>query len=396
MKDDDNEFAGIRIRSRLHEQVTRWTSHWSFGGTVMFCIAFNSVTLAVATDDSIGDSALNALKVLDYIFLAVYTIEFLVKMYVSPTAYFTNGFNLFDFFVLVMSWVDVIVTQTAAGSTSNLSGLRVLRILRTLRALRTISFVPSLQVIVTALMTTVRFYMLNLMVVLFLIMFIFGVMGYYLFGSASRFSSLGESMLSLATLVTLDSWTEVEDDIDASVATLPPKWFCVIFIFVGNYIYTNVFVSVVIVNMTNAQQAYIDADRARRREIVAEKTINMNQKQKDEATSFRLFLEQDQRAKFANYEELVKSVNNLLAGVGKPNDVILCGDTSLNLLFVQEYLGMLEQVDNETFMQKNLYREIGNIISLAVERQLEISGMGEQLLRENSIKAQIRASTPAT
>lgn len=170
------------------------------------------------------------------------------------------------------------------------------------------------------------------------------------------------------------------------------RWFCVIFIFIGNYVYTNVFVSIVIVNMTDAQQAYIDADRAQRRKIVAQKTITMNQKQKDEAASFRLFLEQDQRAKFANYTELVKFVNKLLADVEKPNEVILCGDTSLNLLFVQEYLGMLDQVDNETFMQKNLYRELGNLISLAVERQLETTGMGQQLLREHAIKLQIRES----
>ena len=122
--------------------------------------------------------------------------------------------------------------------------------------------------------------------------------------------------------------------------------------------------------MNNATQAYIDADRAQRRQIVAEKTITMNHKQKEEAASFRLFLEQDQRAKFAHYEELLQSVNILLKTVDKPEEEILCGDTSLNLLFVQRYLTALDQIDNETYIQRNLYRELGNIFALVIEKRL--------------------------
>ena len=196
----------------------------SFNGSIMFCIAFNSITLAAETaTDTVPPAAIEGLKKLDNFFLAIYTFEFLVKMYVSPTAYFTNAFCLFDFLILVLSWVDLITTQTMTDSASgNLAGLRVLRILRTLRALRAISFVPSLQVIVTALITTVRDYMLNLIVVLFLIVFIFGVMGFYLYGQYSdKFSNLGESMLALGMLVTLDSWTMIDEGIPKQGPTLP-------------------------------------------------------------------------------------------------------------------------------------------------------------------------------
>lgn len=120
----------------------------------------------------------------------------------------------------------------------------------------------------------------------------------------------------------------------------------------------------------DATQAYVDADRAQRRQIVAEKTVTMNQKQKDEAIGFKLFLEQDRRAKFANYELLLKSVNSLLKGLENPSQEILCGDTSLNLLFVQQFAGALEQIDNVTFVQRSLYRELGNVIGLNVEGQL--------------------------
>ena len=215
--DEDEDEPRLRIRSRLHEHIYHWTQHWSFNGSIMFCILVNAITLAVETDESLPHDALAALKALDNVFLAVYTLEFLVKMYVSPTAYFTNGFNIFDFIVLILSWVDLIMSLTSSGASSaQLAGFRVLRILRTLRALRTISFVPAMQVIVTALMTTIRYYMLNLMVVLFLLMFIFGVMAYYLYGATSlKFGTLGQSMLALTTMVTSDSWTEVEMEVDS-------------------------------------------------------------------------------------------------------------------------------------------------------------------------------------
>ena len=144
--------------------------------------------------------------------------------------------------------------------------------------------------------------------------------------------------------------------------------------------------------MNNATQAYIDADRAQRRQIVAEKTITMNHKQKEEAASFRLFLEQDQRAKFAHYEELLQSVNILLKTVDKPEEEILCGDTSLNLLFVQRYLTALDQIDNETYIQRNLYRELGNIFALVIEKRLENNGEGEDLMREREISRQMTLS----
>ncbi|XP_055338643.1 cation channel sperm-associated protein 3-like [Paramacrobiotus metropolitanus] len=363
----DNE--PIKLRSRLHGHMLQWTHHWSFNGAVILTIAVNAIVLAIETTDNLDSWTLLAIKVLNDIFLAVYTIEFFVKIYVDPTGYWKNGFNLFDFIVLIFTWVDFAVTVSASSQNSSQFGfVKVLRILRLLRVLRTISFIQSLQVIVTALMTTIREYMLNLMVVLFLIMFIFGVMAFYLYAPYSdKFASLGQSMLALVTLVTTDNWTEIEADIDSQPSA---RWFCVIFTFIGSYIFTNVFVSIVIVNLTDATQAYIDADRAQRKQIVADKTIAMNQKQKEEAVSFRLFLEQDRRAKFANYEQLLKSVEGLLQHAEKPEERVLCGDTSLNLLFVQQFVSVLDLIDNETYIQRNLYREMGNLLGLVVEQKL--------------------------
>ena len=98
--------------------------------------------------------------------------------------------------------------------------LRVLRALRALRALRGISFIRSLQVLVAALRTTVS-EVLNLVLLLALLMYIFGIMGYYFFGSAEYalgtgrstedWDSLSSGCMSLFVFVTADGWTDIQE-----------------------------------------------------------------------------------------------------------------------------------------------------------------------------------------
>ena len=77
-----------------------------------------------------------------------------------------------------------------------------------LRTLRTISFVEGLQVLVTALIDTIRNSVLNVVVLLALLMLFFGVVGYYSFGydesgDQQRWGSLNSAMLTLFTFVTV-------------------------------------------------------------------------------------------------------------------------------------------------------------------------------------------------
>jgi len=47
------------------------------------------------------------LSLLFQFFLSIYTIEFLVKVYAQPYAYWRSGFNIFDFIVLIVSLIKV-------------------------------------------------------------------------------------------------------------------------------------------------------------------------------------------------------------------------------------------------------------------------------------------------
>ena len=43
----------------------------------------------------------------DYVFLAIYSLEFLLKVYAEPIGYWLSAYNIFDFVVLVISGVQV-------------------------------------------------------------------------------------------------------------------------------------------------------------------------------------------------------------------------------------------------------------------------------------------------
>ena len=80
--------------------------------------------------------------------------------------------------------------------------------LRTLRTLRSISFIRGLQVLVSALIQTFKSSVFYLLLLLLVLMFLFAIMGYYLFGyedngDKRNWGSFGQSMLSLFTFVTV-------------------------------------------------------------------------------------------------------------------------------------------------------------------------------------------------
>lgn len=79
------------------------------------------------------------------------------------------------------------------------------------RTLRTISFIEGLQVLVIALIDTIRNSVLNVVILLVMLMAFFAVVGYYIFGyeeetgDKKHWGNLSTAMLTLFTFVTVSS-----------------------------------------------------------------------------------------------------------------------------------------------------------------------------------------------
>ena len=68
----------------------------------------------------------NVFKALDELFLAIYTMEFLMKLYAEPRGYWKSSYNRFDFSILALSYVQVIMDELNVGD-KILTPLRLLR-----------------------------------------------------------------------------------------------------------------------------------------------------------------------------------------------------------------------------------------------------------------------------
>lgn len=137
--------------------------------------------------------------------MSVYLGEFLLKFFAYPNQYFKSGFNVFDFVILVVSLIKSIADWASVG---DFDYLRFLTIIRALRILRGVSLSVHIQVLVTALLDTLRNHVFSVVILLILLMYITSIVAFYLYGSISglddMFGRFDTGMLRLFAFVTVN------------------------------------------------------------------------------------------------------------------------------------------------------------------------------------------------
>lgn len=78
----------------------------------------------------------------DEAFMAIYSMEFLMKIYVEPIMYWRSGYNVFDAVILLLSYIPMFT----GDASSSLATISVFRSCRALRVLKSVSFIRGLQV----------------------------------------------------------------------------------------------------------------------------------------------------------------------------------------------------------------------------------------------------------
>lgn len=112
--------------------------------------------------------------IINIIFTSLFTMEALLKIMafgfvLDKHSYLTESWSQLDFFIVIVSWIDVGVT------TVNLRFVRILRLLRTLRPLRFISQNIQMKLVVTALLESISGIM-NVVLVIVLVWMMFAIL----------------------------------------------------------------------------------------------------------------------------------------------------------------------------------------------------------------------------
>jgi len=274
--------GAVRARSRCHAWAAELVVSKFFKGSIIAAIVLNTLAIALETTTWSIDYS-QAFIVADLVFMCCYTVEAVLKIYVEPMGYWESGFNLFDFALLQIAYLQYLDFAMAAVGTHS-TFLRVLRGFRALRALRGVGAIRSLQVIIHAFGTTMR-KVLDLLFLLCMLMYIFAIMGFYFFGwsasgqpvaGAADWGSIPRAFMSLFVYVTADGWTRLQDNLDqggydvAGLGNLS-RLFSVLFMIMGHFIFINLFIGVVIQNIDDANTQERDHKVAEREQQFSKK-----------------------------------------------------------------------------------------------------------------------------
>lgn len=192
---------------------------------------------------------------LDKLILGVFIVEAGLKMAAHgrrPWRYFADGWNVFDFLIVVLCLLPVGGPFAA-----------VLRLTRALRLLRLVSALPKLQLLVGALLKSLSA-MGYVSLLLGLLFYIYAVAGVQLFGKTdpTNFGSLGAALLTLFRIVTLDNWGDIYFAQVAHVPAAKVAVFFATFIVFGTMIILNLFIGIIMNSMSEMHEEIAERDRA--------------------------------------------------------------------------------------------------------------------------------------
>ncbi|KAF6313448.1 sodium voltage-gated channel alpha subunit 10 [Rhinolophus ferrumequinum] len=201
-----NKYQGF-----VFDVVTRQT----FDIIIMVLICLNMITMMVETDDQ-SEEKTKVLNKINQFFVAVFTGECVMKMFALRQYFFTNGWNVFDFIVVILSIGSLVFSTILKSFESYFSPtlFRVIRLARIGRILRLIRAAKGIRTLLFALMMSLPA-LFNIGLLLFLVMFIYSIFGMASFPHVKweagiddmfNFQTFANSMLCLFQVTTSAGW----------------------------------------------------------------------------------------------------------------------------------------------------------------------------------------------
>jgi len=117
--------------------MIRVTEHRYFDTTIMVCILLNTFVLGFVWYMQ-SETVKDILEVCNYLFVVIFTVEAVMKIWAQQRDYFFDAWNIFDFTVVAATLVILAITWIGVGEGLEILGtiLRTLRIGRVFRLIK--------------------------------------------------------------------------------------------------------------------------------------------------------------------------------------------------------------------------------------------------------------------
>lgn len=209
-----DNFKSKVVKKVLHKEdkrkLVKLIEGQGFDNFIMWLIFADAVVLGLLTTGWFSYSFDRGLFLLNRLFLALFLVEILLKLYVKNISFFKSGWNVFDFLVVFSSVIP---------SFGALIVLRTFRLMKPLKEQEQVKKMAEIAKVFVALLPTFFSFMLMFAVMIF----VFSVIGVVWYGEIfADFATLGSSMLVMLQSFTVDAWNM---DIARPVLTIfPSAW----------------------------------------------------------------------------------------------------------------------------------------------------------------------------
>ncbi|MES9845432.1 MAG: ion transporter [Candidatus Sedimenticola sp. 6PFRAG5] len=210
-------------------------------------VIISSALIIGAKTYHISPYVLDLFGVLDLAVTLFFLAEIMIRMVAEKSlkAFFSKGWNLFDFIIVVASLVPVDESEMA------LLG----RLLRIFRVLRLVSVIPELRVLLNAFVKAIpRMGYVSLL--MFIIFYIYAAMGSMFFNKINPelWDNISISMLTLFRVATFEDWTDVMYE---TMSVYPLSWiFYLSFIFMVAFVFLNMMIGIVLEVLQKEHEDY--------------------------------------------------------------------------------------------------------------------------------------------
>ena len=227
----------------------RLTRAHSFEYFIIGVIIANGILLGLETSPAINNSYGKLLHLGNQIALGIFIVEAAIKMVAkAPRSYryFKDGWNVFDFMVIVFSLIP------ATGQFAMIA-----RLARLLRVVRLISAIEDLRLIVAALVRSIPS-VVHVILLMSIVVYIYAIMGYHLFHEQDpdNWRNLGIALLTLFNMTTLEGWTEI---MYTAMEVHPLAWiYFVSFVVIGTFVVINMFIAIIINSLDEAKREKLE------------------------------------------------------------------------------------------------------------------------------------------
>lgn len=208
-------------------------------------IVLNAIVLGIETYITENTPTFTLLMHINEFFYVIFLIELILRMvsyFPRPLNFFRSGWNIFDFIVIGAALIPAIRAQA-----------EVLRLLRLARIVRLLRFLPNARMLI-ATMGKALPSVLSMVVLVILILFIYGMVGFVMLGDAlpKEWGNIGSSMMTLFILLTLENFPTYLDQ--AQEVTPFASIFFLSYVLIAAFVVLNLVLGIVVGSMEEARE----------------------------------------------------------------------------------------------------------------------------------------------